>query len=141
PPHEFGYYFAVFGSMIGLGGFASGKLIGKFGAEKTILLGIALMLLGGSSMLLWDLFTGLTLEGFLIPMAIACMGAMLLLGASAARALEPFKEIAGTASAALGAIEFALPTLAGSLLMLFPVKSTIPYGISIVLLGSLALLV
>ncbi|MBA3721886.1 MAG: multidrug effflux MFS transporter [Parachlamydiaceae bacterium] len=135
PTHEFGYYFAVFGSVIGLGGFLSGKIIEKFGIQKTIAIGIFLMLFGGVSMLGWYYLFSLSLQGFLIPMAIACTGAMFLVGGSASIALEPFGIIAGTASAAFGAVEFGIASVVGSMLMLFPRTSTVPYGMFIVILA------
>ena len=135
PTHEFGYYFAVFGAVIALGGLASGKLIQKWGVQPTIGIGIALMFVGGISMLAWHYMAEISLSSFLIPMVIACTGAIFLVGGSASAALEPFGNIAGTASAAFGAVEFAVSALIGSLLMLFPIDSTVPYGVSIVLMA------
>lgn len=140
PFHEFGYYFAVFGSVIALGGFASGKLCEKIGILKSVILGIFCMFLGGASMLACHFLAQDSLAGFLIPMAIACSGSMFVLGASASAALEPFGKIAGTASAAFGALEFGISAAAGSILMLFPVTSTLPYGCSILLIGGLSVL-
>lgn len=139
PTHEFGYYFAVFGSVIGLGGFASGKIIEKKGVPYTIRLGITLMLAGGVSMLTWYYINGLSLSGFLIPMVIACTGAMFLVGSSASSALDSFAAMAGTASAAFGAVEFGISAAIGSLLMIFPISSTVPYGISIILMALFSL--
>ncbi len=140
PTPEFGYYFAVFGSVIGLGGLTSGKLIEKWGIHTTIKLGIVLLLLGGVSMILWHAIAALSLAGFLIPMAVACMGAMFLVGSSASACLEPFGLIAGTASAAFGATQFSISAIGGAILMLFPINSTVPYGISIILMALLSML-
>ena len=137
--HEFGYYFAVFGSVIALGGLMSGKLIDMMGIRSLIGLGLSLMLMGGVSMLAWHLLAEMSLQGFLIPMAIACTGAMFVLGGAAAAALEPFGAIAGTAAAAFGTLDFGMSAIAGSILLLFPTTSTVPYGISIVLVSVLAL--
>lgn len=137
--HEFGYYFATFGAVISLGGLASGKLIEKIGLLPTMVIGIVLMFIGGISMLAWSYFLSLSLQGFLIPMTIACTGAMLLVGGSASKALEPFGLIAGTAAAAFGALEFAISATVGSLLMLFPTTTTMPYGTFIVLIALLLL--
>lgn len=139
PTHEFGFYFAVFGAVIGLGGFLSGKLTERYGIQKTIILGIGLMFLGGFSMLAWSYIQALSLAGFLIPMAIACTGAMLLVGGTASMALQPFASIAGTASAAFGALEFGIASIVGSLLMLFPVVSTVPYSLFIIVLALISL--
>lgn len=140
PPHQFGYYFAVFGAVISLGGFISGKMCEKVGILKSVMLGIFCMFLGGLSMLACHFLAPESLAGFLIPMAIACSGAMFSLGACASAALEPFGKIAGTAAAAFGALEFGLASLSGSILMLFPVTSTLPYAISILIIGGLSVL-
>ncbi len=134
PSHQFGYYFALFGCVIGLGGLASGKMVEKLGIISTLKVGIALMFIGGLSMLAWHMLA-LSLAGFLIPMIIACTGAMFLIGGATSKALEPFGDIAGTASAAFGALQFTFSSIAGSLLMLFPTTSTVPYGISILVLA------
>lgn len=136
PTQQFGYYFAVFGAVIGLGGFASGKLIEKIGISSTIAMGILLMFLGGLSMLIWHHLASLTLQGFLIPMAVACTGAMFVVGGSASKALEPFGLTAGTASAAFGALDFSISAVVGSLLMLFPTDSVVPYGFFIIVLSA-----
>lgn len=135
PTQEFGYYFATFGAVIALGGVASGKVVEKMGVVKTMKGGIMMMLLGGLSMLIWHSLASLSLLGFLIPMVIACTGAMFLVGGSASAALDPFKSIAGTAAAAFGSFEFGISALIGSILMWFPVTSTVTYGISIVMLA------
>ena len=86
-------------------------------------------------MLAWHMATTPSLTGFLLSMVIACMGAMFLVGGSAAGALEPFGAIAGTAAAAFGALQFSISSLSGSLLMLFPTTSTVPYAVSILLIS------
>lgn len=138
PTHQFGYYFAVFGSVIALSGLAGGKVIQKIGVQPTIAIGITLMFCGGGTMLLWHYLTALTLQGFLVPMAIACSGAMFLTGSCASAALEPFGSTAGTASAALGALEFSVASIVGSLLMFFPITSSVPYGVTILILATLS---
>lgn len=141
PTHYFGYYFAVFGAVIALGGLGSGKVIEKAGIPTTVAIGIACMIMGGICMLAWYYLATLSLAGFLIPMVLACTGAIFVVGAAASAALEPFAALAGTASAGFGAATFSLSSLMGGLLMLFPVASTVPYGIVITLAGLLSWLV
>lgn len=138
--HEFGYYFALFGLVIAFGGLIGGKLSERIGVKKTISVGILLMFLGGIVMLSSHYIHGLSLAGFLIPMSISCTGAMFLVGATASLALEPFASIAGTASAAFGAFEFGVASLIGTLLMLFPLTSSVPYAIFIIVLSFLSYL-
>lgn len=138
PTEHFGYYFFVFGAVIAIGGLMGGKLIGKLGIDRTIRFSIGLMLLGGITMVTWYSFFGLSLAGFLFPMALACTGAIFTAGATVSAALEPFGEMAGTAAAAFGAAQFGIAALIGALLMLLPVHSTVPYGIVILLAGTLS---
>lgn len=135
----FGYYFAIFGSVIGLGGLASGKLLHYIGRRATVELGIAMISIGGVAMLAWHYAAGLTLVGLLLPMTIACTGAIFLVGCAASAALEPFEAIAGTASAAFGSMQFGLSALIGAFLMVFPVNSTVPYGIAVVLTAAVSI--
>lgn len=136
--HQFGYYFALFGLVISLGGIIGGKIIGKIGILPTIGLGILLMWIGGLGTLAWYYLGSLTLTSFLLPMMVACMGAMFVLGGAAAIALEPFGAIAGTASAAFGCLEMGMSAVIGSILMSFPITSTVSYGISIVIMAALS---
>lgn len=137
PIHQFGYYFALFGAVVSLGGFLSGLLIEKYGIVKTLYIGIFLMLAGGLFMFAFSTFMPYMLSGFLFSMVFACTGAIFLIGGSASKALEPFEKIAGTASAAFGAIEFAIPSIVGSILMLFPI-TPIPYALVIVSVSTLS---
>lgn len=140
PTDQFGYYFAVFGAMISIGGFASGKSITLFGIYRTIAIGLTLIFSGGLMMLLWNFANPITIPSFLIPMAIASLGSMFLFGVSASLCLEPFKTIAGTASAAFGAIELGISAIIGSILMLFSTTSVIPYGMILTLLATCSFL-
>ena len=138
PAQHFGYYFAVFGLVLSLGGLASGQLVEKVGVFTTLKIGVLLMLFGGLLMLAWSTLAPLSLWSFLAPMAIACTGAIFLVGSSVSVALEPFPSIAGTASAAFGCLEFGICSCVGASLMFFPIDSAVPYGICIVLMALLS---
>lgn len=137
---QFGYYFAIFGLVLCLGGLASGKIIEKVGMHITLVLGMCLMLGGGILMLGWAFVADMSLLSFLLPMAVACTGGIFMLGSAASLALEPFSETAGTAAAAFGCLEFGLCSTIGTFLMLFPVESPIPYGLCIFCLSILSAL-
>ncbi len=135
--HQFGYYFASFGAVIALGGLLSSKLIERLGILPTLKVAIALMFVGGLSMLGFHYMADeASLAGFLLSMVIACMGAMFLVGGATSISLEPFGAIAGTASAAFGALQFTTSSLIGTLLMLFPTTSTVAYAVFIIILAS-----
>jgi DHA1 family florfenicol/chloramphenicol resistance protein-like MFS transporter len=136
----FGLYFALFGLAVGVGGYLAGYIIGKKGIEFTVFVAIFLMILGGLLMLLTNLILGLHIATFLFSMVLSCTGAIFICGACASTAMEPFGKIAGTASAVLQAIQFSLASLIGSILLHFPVVSTIPYSILIILSGGMCFL-
>ncbi len=140
PVQNFGYYFAVFGLVILTGGFVTGWTVVRLGINKTIFYGVILALLGGLLMLITNLFWGLHLATFLIATAIACYGAAFIDGAAAAGVMEPFPHIAGTAAAALGAIQFGISALIGTVLMHWSVTSSISYAICIISVAVVGLL-
>lgn len=137
---NFGYYFAVFGLVLLFGGFITGLLVMRFGINKTIFYGILLILLGGLLMLFTNIYLGLHLMTFLFSTAIACFGAAFLAGAAAAGVMEPFPHMAGTAAAGLGASQFIISSAIGTLLMHWPVTSSISYAICIISVAVVALL-
>lgn len=140
PSEQFGFYFAFFGCSIAFGGLLSGRLITKERLNTLLASAIGMIFLGGTSMLACAFLSSLTITGYLLPMIIACSGSMFLLGAAASAALAPFAQMAGTASALFGAVQFAISALIGTVVMLFPTSSTVPYGISIVVIACLSAL-
>jgi Bcr/CflA subfamily drug resistance transporter len=137
PEIHFGLYFAVFGVVLIIGGILAGKLNVTIGLDKTINIGLSLLMLGGVLMLATNLLIGLHLWSFLITMAIACCGAVFCIGAGAAGAMEPFPNIAATAAAAFQAGEFLIAALIGTILMHFPVTSSISYAITLIIISLL----
>lgn len=140
PMEHFGYYFALFGIAIAVGGMLGGKVIHRFGPKCATYVGIVLMTIGGIAMLAGQSFLGLSLMWFMATTTIACMGAVFLIGAGAAGAMAPFAHMAGTAASGLGFVEFAVSAVVGSALMLFPVTSSNSYGIAIIIVSGLAVL-
>jgi MFS family permease len=137
---HFGYYFAIIGIMFFIGSIVAGRLHIILGITQVALLGSALFFLSGVIMLLWTVFIGTSLWSFLVPTALAGIGGAFMMGAGAGGALEPFPDIAGTAAALLGASEFLLATLVGTVALLRPVTSNMPLAIVLTLFGGLAVL-
>ena len=131
----FGYCFAVFGIAIGIGGFLGASLISRIGILKTICIGLTNAFLGGVVMLAFNLMFGLQLIPFLVATAMASVGAVFIVGAAAAQAMEPFPEMAGTASAGVGMMQFFIAGIVGSVLLRFPVTSSISYAICILVIS------
>ncbi len=137
---HFGYYFAIIGMTFFVGSILAGKLNIILGVTKVALLGSVLFCLSGVIMLLWTVFIGTSLWSFIVPTAIAGVSGAFMMGAGAGGALEPFPDIAGTAAALLGASEFLLATLVGTVALLRPVTSNMPLAIVLTLFGGLAVL-
>lgn len=140
PETRFGLYFAIIGMTFFIGSIGSAKLNLRWGIHKVVLVGSALFFLSGITMLLWTLILGTSLWSFLLPTALAGIGGAFMMGSSAGGALEPFPDIAGTAAALLGASEFLLATLVGTIALLRPVTSNMPLAIVLSVFGLAALL-
>lgn len=138
PVEHFGYYFAVFGSTVAMGGILSAKMIALIGIRRTLITGIVLLTIGGLSMLLFEYYFMLGIYRFLASSFIACIGAAFLIGPAASFAMEAFAHMAGTAAATLGCIQFFIAALLGSTLMHWPVTSSISYAIELLILSALA---
>lgn len=135
PTEYFGYYFGVLGIVYLFGSLLVGRLVTKLGIVRIVITGSLLLLLSGVIMLLWYFASGLTALNFIIPIAITSLGGAFLMSASAAGALEPFGHISGTASAMIGCLQFGYSSIIGTVLMHWPIKSTMPLASCFIFLG------
>lgn len=137
---HFGFYFGVMGLLFFAGSIIAGKLVMKIGLLNNILIGATCILAGGAFMFGWYATEGLSLASFIVPMIPISLGSAFLIGAGAGGAMEPFGNMAGTAAALFGAIEFLLASLVGTVVMLFPTKSTVPLASAAAVLGLIVML-
>lgn len=141
PVKDFGYYFFTVGFMFFLGSLICGKLAGRIGAFKTVIIGAGLLLLAGLIMLTWYLLHGMSTAEFLLPCMLAGIGGSFMMGAGAGGAMEPFSETAGSAAAVMGCMEFLCAAIFGTYVMSFPVNSTLPLSFTMIGLSALALVI
>ncbi|WP_299491679.1 multidrug effflux MFS transporter [uncultured Shewanella sp.] len=139
-PSHFGFYFASLGIVFFLGSFISGFCAKKVGTFHTVLCGATLMLISGICMLLWYAYFGLSMFGFMGPMMIMGLGGAMLMGAGAGGAIEPFGEMAGTASALFGCCEFVFAFLISTFVLQWKVTSTLPLSLTLIILGCLSII-
>jgi DHA1 family bicyclomycin/chloramphenicol resistance-like MFS transporter len=139
PEVNFGFYFALVGTVFFIMSLISAKLCLRWGIFPVVILGTSLIAFSGIVGFLWYTFFGLSVVGFVIPACIASSGGACLMGSGAGGALEPFGEIAGSASAVLGAFEFLLSTITGSIVMSWNIQSDLPFAIGNLCLGLTAL--
>lgn len=141
PVKYFGYYFFTVGATFFLGSLICGKLAGKMGAFNTAVTGVCLLLLAGLIMLVWYLTCGMSVTQYLLPCMLAGIGGSFMMGAGAGGAMEPFGETAGSAAAMVGCLEFLCSALFGTVIMHWPVVSTIPLSLTMIGLSTLSLLI
>ena len=81
------------------------KFMEKYGAHRTLVVGIMTLSFGGIAMLaLAEIQTALA---FMLPIFLSSIGFALVLGAAAGKALAPFGDKAGTAAALLGLFQMS----------------------------------
>jgi Bcr/CflA subfamily drug resistance transporter len=135
PKQHFGFYFAVIGILFFIGSLVSGHCAKRFGVYKTVLTGTVLMLISGLSMLWWYWQFGLTMFGFMGPILFMSFGGAMLMGGGAGGAVEPFPEMAGTASALFGSLQLGFALLSTQFVLFWQITSTAPLGYSLTILG------
>ncbi len=140
PEQHFGFYFAAIGIIFFIGSLISGYCAKHIGTYKTVVAGACLMTLSGLVMLAWYWKFGLSAAAFMGPMMIMGIGGAFLMGAGAGGAIEPFPEMAGTASALFGCTQFVFAVVIAQFVMEWNVKSTVPLGYTLVTLGLLAVI-
>lgn len=140
PEQHFGIYFAAIGLIFFIGSIVCGSIVKNIGTYKTTLLGTVLMTLAGLVMLLWHIFFGLSIFGFMGPMMIMGFGGAFLMGAGAGGAIEPFPTMAGAASALFGSCQFVFGFIVSSIVLKWQVTSTLPLALTMIVLGTLVLI-
>ncbi|MFT3741195.1 MAG: multidrug effflux MFS transporter [Gammaproteobacteria bacterium] len=140
PVTHFGYYFFLVGFTFFIGSLISGKVAHFWGAYYTTLFGTALMLVAGVLMVGWFLLTGLNSLQYLIPSMLAGIAGAFMMGAGVSGAMEPFGVMAGTAAALNGCLQLAVSALIGSWVMHWPVTSTNPFALTIIISSCVGLI-
>jgi Bcr/CflA subfamily drug resistance transporter len=139
PEQHFGFYFAAIGIVFFFGSLLSGHSAKHIGTYKTVIIGAALMMLSGLVMLLGYQKFGLNIFTFIGPMVIMSIGGAFLMGGGAGGAISPFPEMAGTASALFGSMQFVFAFVISQIVMQWQVKSSLPLGYTLTILGLVAL--
>jgi len=135
----FSFTFMVVGYMAGTA--LAQRLVGSYGLDGTIRLGVASLAVGGVTMLV--LVGSGVPSSFAItgPMAIYALGVGLTMPQSMASALMPFPDRAGAASSLLGICQMSFAAVLGVALGRNLDASALPLPATIAATGALALLV
>ena len=140
PAHHFGYYFGINAGVFFIFNMLCPQLKSRIGSRNTLIIASLMVIFGASLMIFLDLLLGLSLWGMLIPNLFICIGSALTMGPALGKALEQYGEMAGTASAIYGFIQFMIPSLVGGIVMVYEVKNTGSLSYPMLLLGCLMLL-
>ena len=132
-PTAYGFCFAavVVGYMAG--SFTAGRLTGRFGSDRMILVGAGIATTSGLAMLLFALAGWFSVISVVTPFVVAMVGIGLVLPNAVAGAVGPFPRMAGLAAAFLGFAQFGVAALVGLVVGALTDRSALPMATSIFL--------
>lgn len=139
-PDVYGYYFGFNFIVYLCGNILSPKLQAITNVDKTMQIGNLTIVIGALLMLAWHYVFGLTLLALMLPSIVMSFGVGTIYGPCMAKAMRPFRHIAGTASASYGAVLYCSCALIVAIVMLFEVESTIPFASTVLFMGVLNIL-
>ncbi|MEV0595220.1 multidrug effflux MFS transporter [Nonomuraea cavernae] len=136
-PQQFSLIFGLNALGLTILAQVGGRLAGRFAPERLVLAGLLVSLVGGA-LLLTAAVTGIGLPGVVAGLFVIMCGQGLVMPGTGALALagQP-PQVAGSASALLGVLQFALGAFAAPLVGLAGSGSAVP--MAAVMLGLLAL--
>lgn len=112
-----------------LGSYLSGLYARSWSLNRTLSIGVYLLLLGAVCLLLTGLLGWVNSWAIIIPISIYMFAAGILFPAATSGALQPFPELAGTAGALLGGIQNLGAGLCIFISAIIPQTSQLPLGI------------
>ncbi|EIM29310.1 multidrug effflux MFS transporter [Microvirga lotononidis] len=133
----FSFTFVVVGFMTGT--TLAQRLVGRYGLDGTIRIGVTCLALGGVTMLALVLAGVPSSLSISAPMALYGVGVGLTMPQSMASALMPFPDRAGAASSLLGICQMTFAAIVGILLGRNLDASAVPLPATIAMTGVLAL--
>jgi DHA1 family bicyclomycin/chloramphenicol resistance-like MFS transporter len=139
-PEQFGIVFGTNVAGIMVGATVNSRLVGRFGSERMLRIGIGLAATAGVVLIVGALVPAGGFAVLLVPLFLF-VGSIGLVGANATSgALAAFPHMAGTASALAGTLQYILAALAGGAVSLLHNGTALPMAtvIGAVGLGALA---
>jgi MFS transporter, DHA1 family, multidrug resistance protein len=130
--------FTVAGFLVG--SLAAGRLAARLPADRLILLGVGVTLLGGALLAALVAFAPLSITNIVAPMTVFTAGLGVAMPAGMAGAMAPFPRMAGAASALLGFIQMLVAAIASFAVGVLPHNSALPMSMVIAASAAAALL-
>ena len=121
PVDKFGFYFAVDAVTITAGSLLVSRLLGKIKESTILLCGAGSLFLASLTFIVTSQLLGeaLSVWGYIVPTMIGSFGFALLMGVGASLAISPFKQISGTASALLAAVQMTFASFVAWIVIQF----------------------
>ena len=132
---EYSYAFAGVVAPFLIVSIFSNHYIERIGSHRFIVMGGFLEAIGGLGMLVFALAGSSHPLSFFGPMALFVIGFSFLYPLSTAKALNPFKAIAGTASSLLGFMQNIMGAAVSALLAVFIDGTALPISLAIAFCG------
>jgi DHA1 family bicyclomycin/chloramphenicol resistance-like MFS transporter len=133
---------AAFGVMVLgyiLGTVIAQKVVASKGSLRAIEIGTVLQAVAGLALLGFSFVMPYWLAGLVVPMAFYAMGVGFTLPQSAAGALMPFPDRAGSVSSLLGIMQMSFAALVGALVGAFVAQSPVALTAATALMGLIGL--
>ncbi|HEY2637245.1 MAG TPA: Bcr/CflA family multidrug efflux MFS transporter [Solirubrobacteraceae bacterium] len=138
-PQGFSAIFAVNGVGIVVASQVAGRLVGRYGPMVLLRFGLIMCATGGVVLLAVFAVGGLGLWAVLPPLFVSVSSVGVVLPNASALALADHPEVAGSASALLGVLQFAIGAVAAPLVGIAGKTTALPMGIIMAGLGIAAL--
>ncbi|MBA5778584.1 multidrug effflux MFS transporter [Stappia sp. F7233] len=137
-PSQFGYSMMLQSGSFFLGSLVTRSLLKRFSAERIVPFGMALIVLGCVGLALFTRAGNLTLLHVMGPVAVFAFGIAVILPSMSTRALFPFPQFAGAASALMGFFQMG-GGLAGSFAAVLVGDPVVALGTIVPVMGLIAL--
>jgi len=138
-PSEYGWLAFITAGCVSSGSFTNARLLSKFKLENLLTFGVALLITGGGSMLLFGLLGVMNAYVIVIPFTLCAFGAGFIFGNSFASALHDFSHLVGMSVALLGCLQMIAGSISSAVVALVPEHNQIPLGIILTIIGLFAL--
>ncbi|WP_119344183.1 multidrug effflux MFS transporter [Facilibium subflavum] len=139
-PNAFGLLALVIAAAQFIGFTSSSKLLKKFSVDKTMFIGLLLMLLAGILLTLISLVKSAGILDIMLMIALYVIGASFIFPTSFSKAFTPFGHIIGFAAALYGLIQTLTAGLTSFILAFLPSFSALTMGLALTILPILSLL-
>ena len=130
-PEEFAYFFALTVVAVIIGAYVNSRVVMRFGIRRMLVAATTIAVVGGVGLATVAVFDIGGMVAITIGIVVFLLPHNITNANATAAAMEPFPELAGTASAMIGSIRFGSGALIGALVGLLHDGTTRPMALVI----------